>query len=222
MPVEVPRLWANETCVILGGGSSLTWEDCAFVGDKAKVIAIKEAGCCAIPGDVAPAPWADVLYAADEKYWRFVNGAPDFMGLKYSIEDWPVDDRNYKPAILAARRQVYPNVVLLRNAGAYGLELNPCGLRTGYNSGYQAINLAVHFGVRRIVLLGFDMWAGANGRQNWFAKHPTHLDSQYALFLQAFATIAEPLKAAGVEVLNCSRFTVLSVFPRVPLEEVIW
>jgi len=219
---RVPPLWPRGTCVILGGGSSLTQADCAAVRGKAPVIAIKEAGYCALPGETAPAPWADVLYAADEKYWRFAHGAPDFPGLKYSIEDWPTADRNYQPAVLAARRQQYPDVVLLRNTGATGLDRDPTGLRTGYNSGYQAINLAVHLGVARIILLGFDMWAGPGGRQNWFAKHPTHLDSQYALFLQAFATLPAPLAVAGVTVLNASRFTVLRVFPRVALEEVGW
>src|SRR6185436_15127662 len=88
---SVPKLWPNETVVILGGGSSLTTEDVSYVRGKARVIAIKEAGVCAIPGHVAPAPWADALYAADEKYWRFVQGAPDFAGLKYAIEPQSVE-----------------------------------------------------------------------------------------------------------------------------------
>lgn len=205
----VPRLWPGETVVILGGGSSLTAADVNFVRGKARVIAIKEAGCCAIPGHVAPAPWADVLYAADEKYWRFVKGAPDFAGLKYAIEQTDT------PPI------VWPGVQVLRDTGKHGLELDPSGLRTGYNSGYQAINLAVHLGAARIVLLGFDCWRGPSGHQNWFGPHPTHLESPYPIFLQAFASLVEPLAAAGVAVANCSRRTVLTAFPRASLEDVL-
>ncbi len=209
-PVSVPKLWPRETIVVIGGGSSLTRADCDYVRDKAHVIAIKEAAVSSLPHITPPAPWADVLYAADYKWWKFEKGAPGFAGLKYTIEEQPGQPMN-----------VFPGVQLLRNTGETGLELDPTGLRTGFNSGYQAVNLAVHLGASRIVLLGFDCWRGPTGQQNWFGSHPAHVESPYPVFLQCFASIVEPLKAAGVEVLNCSRFTVLSAFPRVPLEDVL-
>lgn len=196
--LPVPRLWPGETFVIIGGGSSLTPKDVAYVHGKARVIAIKEASQLA--------PWADALYAADPKWWKYYEGAPDFQGLKYTIEPQPI---------------IWPKVHILRNTGDGGLELDPTGLRTGFNSGYQAINLAVHLGAAKIVLLGFDCWTGPHGQQNWFRKPGLHLASPYPLFLQAFATLAEPLAALKVEVLNASRFTVLSTFPRVNLEEAL-
>lgn len=198
-----PMLWPSRTFVCLGGGSSLTQADVDYVRGKAVVIAIKEAGACSLPGRPPLAPWADVLYAADEKYWKYEQGAPDFKGLKFAIE----------PQAIA-----WPGVRVLRNTGESGIERHPGGLRTGFNSGYQAINLAVHLGARRIVLLGYDMWRGPDG-PNWFGTHPNHVDSPYPLFLQAFASVVEPLKAMGVEVVNASRFTVLMAFPRVDLQE---
>lgn len=199
-PVRVPRLWPGETVVVLGGGSSLTQSDVDYVRGKARVIAVKEA--------YQLAPWADCLYGCDAKFWRFYHGVPEFAGLKYGL-----DDETNPP-------EPWPDLQILRNTGTDGLELDPTGLRTGYNSGYQAVQLARHFGAAKIVLLGFDMWRGPNGQQNWFGWHPNHLESPYPIFLQAFASIAEPLKTAGVEVVNCSRFTVLNVFPRMALEEV--
>lgn len=202
--VVVPRLWPGETVVILGGGSSLTVPDVQFCRGKARVIAIKEAHQLA--------PWADVVYAADAKWWRHTTGAYGFRGMKYSIEQ----DASQPPTDWSQ----WPDVKVLRNTGVEGLELDPSGLRTGYNSGYQAINLAYHLtGAARYVLLGFDMWTGANGHQNWFGDHPLHTKSPYPLFLHAFQTLEQPLKDAGVEVVNASRFTVLQSFPRVPLEE---
>ena len=194
---RVPRLWPGETCVILGGGSSLTPADVQYCFGKARVIAIKEAWHLA--------PWADVLYACDHKWWRYHQGVPDFLGLKYALE--PQDE--------------WPRVQVLRNTGNDGIEFDPSGLRTGYNSGAQAINLAVHLGVAKIVLLGFDCWRGPNGRQNWFEKPGLHVDSPYPIFLQAFAAMVAPLKALGIEVVNASRFTVLQAFPRVTLEDVL-
>lgn len=201
--VTVPRLWEGETCVIIGGGSSLTPADVAFCRGKARVIAIKEAYLLA--------PWADVLYAADAKWWLYYNGAPTFEGVKYSIEGMDVPHQLER----------YPDVRILRNTGNEGIERDPSGLRTGYNSGFQAVNLAVHFGVKRILLLGFDMWRGPDGEQNWFGPHPNHVASPYGLFLKAFATSVEPLRKLGIEVINCSRFTVLSLFPKMTIEEAL-
>ena len=202
----VPRLWPGERVVILGGGSSLTPADVDACRGRARVIAIKEAHLLA--------PWADVLYAADAKWWRYFEGAPAFEGLKYSIEQ----DPEQPPTDWSQ----WPSVQVLRNTGTDGLELDPSGLRTGFNSGYQAVNLAVHLaGATRVVLLGFDMWRGPDGEQNWFGSHPLHTPSPYPIFLQAFRSLEQPLKDAGVEVLNASRFTVLSSFPRVPLEEAL-
>lgn len=201
-PVRVPKLWPGETVVLIGGGSSLALSDVTYCRDKAKVIAIKEAYLLA--------PWADGLYAAEQKWWRHYDGAPTFHGLKYAIE--------HDETIETAEWSAWPDVQVLRNTGTEGLELDPTGLRTGFNSGYQALGLATHLGAAKVVLLGFDCWSGPDGQQNWFGRHPNHLPSPYPLFLQAFASISEPLKAAGVEVVNASRFTVLTAFPRVALE----
>lgn len=206
-PVTVPRLWPGETVIILGGGSSLTPDDVAFCRGKGRVIAIKEAHQLA--------PWADCLFAADGKWWRHFKGVPSFDGLKYAIEQSP----DQPPT----NWTLWPDVQVLRNTGTEGLETDPTGLRTGYNSGYQSVNLAYHLaGATRIVLLGFDMWTGPSGQQNWFGDHPLHTKSPYPIFLQAFKSLEAPLKAAGVSVVNASRFTILDSFPRVNLEDVLW
>lgn len=202
--VSVPRLWPGETVVILGGGSSLTPFDVAACQGRARVIAVKEA--------FQLAPWADALYACDEKWWWWWNGAETFAGLKYRLEHSPYEDIQFRE---------WPGVQVLRNAGETGVELDPTGLKTGHNSGYQAINLAVHFGAARIILLGFDLCHGPAGEQNWFGRHPNHAPSPYPLFLQAFETLVEPLTAAGVEVINASRFSHLRCFPQMTLAEAL-
>lgn len=194
----VPKLWPGSTIVILGGGPSLTEADVRYVGERphlARTIAIKEAYLLA--------PWADVLYACDHSWWRYYDGAPTYAGLKYTLE------------------APYSGVVQLQNTGDSGLELEPTGLRTGHNSGYQAINLAVHLGATRVLLVGYDCWAGSDGRQTWYTAKRPHLTSPYPVFLQSFSTIVEPLKAAGIEVINCSRWTLLRAFPQQQLEDVL-
>lgn len=189
-PVTVPKLWPGSTIVCLGSGPSLTAADVAQVRGLARVIAVNDT--------YRLAPWADVLYACDAKWWGWHKGVPTFPGLKYTLQPQ------------AAR---WPGVQLLRNAGQDGLELKPDGVRTGQNSGYQAINLAVHLGAARILLLGYDMQG-----KHFFGAHPDQSAPPFAICLKRFATLVAPLRAAGVQILNCTRKTALTCFPCVPLE----
>jgi hypothetical protein len=117
---------------------------------------------------------------------------------------------------------VTPHAQVLQNTGILGLEEAPTGLRTGKNSGYQAINLAYHLGAARVVLVGYDMRPDAKGRHHWFGSHPyPTLDPPYPALLEYFGTIAGPLAARGVEVLNATPDSALSCFRRATLEEAL-
>lgn len=192
----VPKLWPGQTVTLIAGGPSLTVADVEAVRGQTRVIAVNDA--------YKLAPWADVLYAADRQWiedWH--QGVPDFAGMKYSIE--------------SANPTTRADWTVLRNTGPEGLELDPSGLRTGSNSGYQALNLAVHLGAASILLLGFDM--GNDGTQtHWFGDHPVHRISPYAQMCAAFETLVDPLKSVGVSVVNCSRRTALTAFPCAPLK----
>lgn len=195
----VPKLWPASTVVVLASGPSLTREDVESCRGRARLIAVKDA--------IRLAPFADCLYGYDAKFWRWHDGFPAFTGLKYSMDPD------------AARH----GVQLLRNTGTEGLELDPCGLRTGMNSTYQAVNLAVHLGARRIVLLGADMGHSPHGSKYFFGNRdwPQQVQSPFGGFIATFLTIVDPLRAIGVEVLNASRSTTLTAFPRVSLEEAL-
>lgn len=193
-PATVPRLWPGSTVVCLGSGPSLTQADVNLVRGKARVIAVNDT--------YTLAPWADVLYACDAKWWGWKRGAPTFTGLKYTLQ-----------APAAAR---WPGVQVLRNAGKDGLELRPDGVRAGQNSGYQAINLAVHLGAARILLLGYDMQGN-----HFFGSHPDQSKPPFSICLARFATLVGPLKAQGIQILNCTRKTALRCFPCVPLEQAL-
>jgi hypothetical protein len=192
--VSVPMLFPGATFVCLATGPSLTKADAAYCETRAGVtIAINDA--------YRLAPWANVLYACDAKWWRWHKGVPTFTGLKYALE---------------AGAGRWPGVQVLHNTGRVGLETRAYGLRTGSNSGYQAINLARHLGARRILLLGYDMRGG-----HFFGQHPDGTAPPFAVCLSHFHSLVKPLAAEGIEVLNCSRHTALEAFPRVPLEEAL-
>ncbi len=204
--VYPPQLSQGGTVVCLATGPSLTQTDCEYVRSKAVVIAINDAHRLA--------PWADVLYSSDRKWWPHHKGVPTFHGLKFGIGSAP-GKRNPFSGL--------PDVQVLTNTGYTGLELARHGLKNGRNSGYAAINLAVHLGAQRIVLLGYNM-SSAGGRVHFFGRHPAPLsnpDSLFPSFRRAFQALVEPLKALGVEVWNCTDQTSLTAFPCAPLRQVL-
>lgn len=193
--ISIPRSWPGSTVACLGTGPSLCQQDVDFLRGKVRVIAVSNAW--------ELAPWADVLYSCDPRWWKWAKGAPKFSGMKLSLDP----DRH---------RDTWPGVQMLKSTGGEGLELAPTGLRTGHNSGYQAINLAVHFGAKRIVLLGYDMRG-----DHFFGPHPDGSKPNFHLCLSAFPTLVQPLKAAGVEIYNCTPSTAINAFPRATLAHVL-
>lgn len=189
----VPTLWPGSTIACVGTGPSLTAEDVALLQGRARVIVVNDA--------YKLAWWADVLYAADAKWWAWHKGVPSFGGLKYTAQPGAVR---------------WPGVQMLRRTGLEGLELDPRGVRTGFNSGYQAINVAVHLGAARIVLLGYDMRG-----DHFFGKHPDRTKPPFVLCLKKFGTLVAPLAARGITIVNATRDTALECFPRVSLEEAL-
>lgn len=206
-PVDVapvPRLWPGSTVVCLGTGPSLTQADVDVCRGRARVIAIKDA--------VTLAPWADVLYSADERWWAAVGPSLTYAGPRFGVCD--LQDKH-----IATLERAGVHRLLI--GGVPGLHAKPTSVCTGNHSGFSAINLAVHLGARTIVLLGYDMKAGEDGRRNVCESGLYDRKKPPYQWLDVYQSIVDPLTALGVRVLNASRETALTVFPRVTLEEAL-
>lgn len=146
------------------------------------------------------------MYACDLRWWdkkRPQSGAP-------------------APSLWVTQDEVAATTYGLRCApGQPGLGLcrEPWLLNRGLNSGYQALNLAYHFGARRILLAGYDMQR-TGGKAHWFGDHPPGLQvpSPFKDFIVRFNDIAKDLSLENVEVVNCSIETALGCFPRSTLQ----
>lgn len=153
------------------------------------------------------APWADLLYACDHQWWAAKRPQGDAWqgGLLVTQND------------VAAARYGVARVV---SHDGTGLCRTPWEINQGLNSGYQALNLTYHFGVTKIVLLGYDMGPSAAGRTHWFGDHPPGMQvkSPYTEFVKRFPALAEDLQAEGVDVVNCSTKTALTCFRQSNLE----
>ena len=96
-------------------------------------------------------------------------------------------------------------------------------LKHPQNSGAGAIALAAARGAHRIVLLGFDC-QHTGGRRHWHGDHPAGTagnaaPSTVAKWPAQFAELRDRL--GRIEIINCSRETALTVFPRKPLREAL-
>jgi hypothetical protein len=102
------------------------------------------------------------------------------------------------------------------------------------NSGAAAISLAVHFGVKRIILLGFDMNVDDADVTHWHGSHknPSELPKSrvvstkkklppFQRHLRGFPAIAEDARKLGVTILNASPQSAITVFRKVSVKDVL-
>lgn len=150
------------------------------------------------------APEADMLYAADEDWWRHARNrdAYEFKGVRATCSG-------------------HPDIPLrLRVSGHLGFDPEPDAIRTGGNSGFQAIQIAMKLGASRVLLFGFDMKGG-----HWHGTHVVGLreapPEHYARWAPRFETLVEPAKELGVSIVNCTPGSAITAFPFSTLEEEI-
>lgn len=194
-PWEVPRDWEGETVAVLASGPSMSAEVADAVRGRCRVIAVSNQ---AIPnkrsdGTLVPAlaPWADMLYAADVKWWNhYAPVALAFAGQKVTI-------RNLLP---------FPEVLSLEQSNRAPFDPRPTHLVSGGSSGYQAVHIAAQRGARRILLCGFDMKPAADGTRHWFGEHAGSLNTTCAFrrWIQCFEGLSVALGDLGVQLINCT------------------
>lgn len=196
---RVPRCFEGRTVAILASGPSMS----PAVADA---VHAADVPAIAINTTFRLAPWAWMLYAADLQWWqhRDHRDAARFAGLRVTIDIGAGD--------------IPDGLLSLRRSGTNGFDADPENLRTGANSGYQAVHIAAHAGAARILLCGMDMQGG-----HWHGEHPRGLKvntiEQFEKCCSLFRTLVEPLKKCGVEVVNVTPGSRLDCFRRSTLEE---
>jgi hypothetical protein len=190
--------WREQYCAIIASGPTTKQIDLNQLRGRLRVIAIKE--------NVDLVPWADVLYGCDLAFWKNRNGVPEFGGLKISFE-------RPMPGVHGITVEPKADRILLTTPGVVG---------AGGNSGFQAVNLAAQWGVRGILLIGFDMhdrsgvhWFGrvyAPGRNN-----PGY--DNFRRWIAAFHHSAPLLSSKGIDVINSSMTSALNCFPKMTLAQ---
>jgi hypothetical protein len=191
--------WSEETCVIVASGPSATDVDLRSAIGRTRFVAINNSWKLA--------PWADFLFACDYKWWNWVNGCPEFQGQKVTTDYRASDNKEWNVLRLIARL----DDDRLQSNGIVGW---------GGNSGFQALNMVVNFGCKKIILVGFD--ATIKYGLHWHEPHPDEANPtpNKALRWQrcldnAAATLDRILH---VSVVNCSEKSRLGKFPKMSFE----
>lgn len=181
-----------KTTVCIAGGASLTPADVDYCRGRARVVVVNN-------GYVL-APWADALYAADMNWWwTHADALQGFRG-----EKWTCD------------------VEVAKHYGATCFPLQGMLKKGGGNGGFQALEIAAR-DAKRVILLGYDM--GETGCGHWHADHDAPLGNPlphvFQHWLAAFSDAAHTWRARGVEIINCTRASALTCFPRAALEDAL-
>lgn len=198
--------WAFGTAVIIGTGPSVA---------QTPLIEAQPAHCIAIKSTWRLAPWASILYGCDRGWWVEHRGVPQFKGMKISAS--PSVCKVYRD-IRQVKRLLPRAEILTGETGVIG-----CGVpRGGGHSGFHAINLAVQFGAKRIVLVGFDMTLkrGAHWRTEYGSVKPDA--KRVETWRVALDGCADQFKALGVEVINATPGSALTAYPMATLREAVW
>jgi hypothetical protein len=214
---RISQCWLGEPVIVAASGPSLTPEAihrCRMARWERswRVLTVNDA--------YRAMPWADALYAADEQWWRAHNGARELTdGDRFTCKLLG------PPGLYTDKGEdfvaAFPNVQLVPTRPGDHFSLDPGCIHYGEpeHSGFQAINLAILFGARFIVLIGFDCrWI--EGHTHFFGDHPSNLrqasDEMYHAMAHAYDHVNPP-----VAIWNATPDSAITRFPMVSLEEAL-
>jgi hypothetical protein len=160
--------WSDRPCILVASGPGAA--ACDLAGLRERVDAGKLA-ILAVNDSWRLCPFASALYAADGAWWdagheRLEPGG--FAGLKLT-QDAPTAVK-YADVHLMNLKHV--DRLLLETPGEIG---------SAGNSGFQAINVALQFGARRLGLVGYDLCL--EGGIHWHGPHQGRLNNPSAALL---------------------------------------
>lgn len=191
-------IWKDETCYIIGGGPSVTSQPTHLLKGQ-KIIVINSS--------YIAFPEAQFCIFSDMRWWcqHIRIGALQFKG-----------------TIIATSQSASgaPNLVQMRRSTLRGLSEDRETLMVKNTTLTAAINLAYHFAVAKIVLLGIDQKKADDGRTHHHPPHPwTLMPDAYRRQQSDLPPIAEGLRAKGIACVNASPGSALALWPIVELRD---
>lgn len=192
--------WSRDICIIVASGPSAEDIDLHQAIGKGRFVAVNNSWQLA--------PWADFLFACDYKWWDGANGCPSFQGWKVTTDRRAAETKEWELLRLVAR---LADDRLQTEDGSVGW---------GGNSGFQAVNMVVNFGCRKIILVGFDMTTKYG--LHWHEPYPgveNPTPNKALRWQRCLDGAANTLENLGVTVVNCSEKSKLRNFSKMSFED---
>jgi hypothetical protein len=230
MPWTAPEIWEGGEAWIIGGGPSMPRQFDAPEDIIYKVMhrelppekysrylaPIHDKHVIAVNNAYQIGNWIDVVFFGDYPWYLIHrNRLAKFPGLKVSR-----NDRFFKKTPEGIKH------LPIDTKHRSGLTTRKNRISWNRNSGMAAINLAVHFGAKRIILLGFDMCPDAKTKlTHWHGSHRKPGEQiphqPFRGRLQKFNVIAQDAKGLGVEIINASPNSSITEFPKKTVKELL-
>jgi len=132
---------------------------------------------------------------------------PDLENDKWSV-----------PFYTTTRRTHYLERIVPDDEDSYQLQEDKKKITTG-DSIYGAIGLAYHMGVKKILLLGVDVygyghWYDRNSPYNAYKQKDDKFDEYKAKVIKIYRQCVPQLKARGIDILNGSEYSKIDAFKK--------
>lgn len=224
-PIE--PIFKGETGVLIATGPSLTDEHLALIEEHHK------AGSCrvfTINNVYQRVPWTDVHISCDAPWWRWYGEhSKELRDLQCPKYTWFPD--------LAEKF----GIDYIRGVDKPGLSTDPSVVHINHGSSPMCVNLALHYGIKKLLLIGHDMKYAPDYNANkcdpgstprhYFDEYPKPLQHWPSVrvglskpgvldgLIEAYDRMVPQLKTLEMEVINCTPGSALSSFPMSSLEE---
>lgn len=227
MAWHIPKIWQDGTAWIIGGGTSIL-DEFGIPLDLARKVIRGELPLSEYSKYLEPihnkhtigvnhafliGNWIDVFYFSDTAMWdneQLTEQMMEFRGLRITNNAVYTDEMYDQTGIKYVKRS---------EKKRYGLTDEKDAVCLNNNTGLSAIDLAYHFGAKRIILLGFDMTVGPldshiHGINTRFSRgeDPTRSFKRHML---SVGNIWKDARDKGIEILNASQISKIPLFPKV-------
>lgn len=221
-------MWQGGTCYIIGGGTSIAeqFEVPLSIVTQVKnktlplsayskyLTYLHDKHTIGINIAYQIGTWIDIIFFGDNGFYQ---------AHKNKLLQYPGIVATCAPCFIEKKKDNGIKFLNQDPKKRQGISTNISTVAWNGNSGAAAISLAVHLGVKKIVLLGFDMNLDSQGSSHWHSEYEVRnrKQSPFAKHLQGFPAIARDAKNMGVDIINANPNSAIHEFPKKSIKEII-
>lgn len=155
----------------------------------------------------------DVLHGCNHQFWNYY---------------WPEiqDLRCHKWTTRTELKGIHPGLNYIEERWEPGLSTDPTYICAHHGTGPQVVNLALHYGCKVMLLIGWDM--RYREKRHYFGEYPEPLqhfpknlgpNGEFIGLIKEMETIVP--EDYGIEIYNCTPDSALTCFPMARIEDFV-